>query len=76
MSAIADTDRRLLAWVLARPEGATPRETVRAHARYRHPGGTADARADLDRLVARGLLVAEEYQPVSRGRPATAYYGR
>ncbi|MFH1573455.1 MAG: DUF3987 domain-containing protein, partial [Acidobacteriota bacterium] len=67
-------ERQLVEWICARPEGATARDVVRGHGRYRGPAGTPKVTADLARLVREGRLSAEEHPPTSRGgRPTTVY---
>ncbi len=67
-------DRELVEWVGKRPERPAVRDVRRNHARYRHAGGTAEAEADLRRLVAAGRLVQFDQPPNRQGGPGTVVF--
>ncbi len=67
-------ERELVEWIAQRREGATMREIVRGHSRYRCKGGTAEAQVDLDRLVSDGKLDARDRGSSPKGGRATVSY--
>lgn len=68
------SDRELVEWVQSRPEGATTRDVVRGHGRYRRKGGTEDAQRDLTRLVGEGRLSSRDRQPGPQGGRSTIVF--